>query len=499
MKHLYITFLITIISQINVFGQIGREFTVDGINYRVTSTNPATVEVARHDTTFAGSANIPATVTNALITYSVTRIGVGAFALCHGLTSVSIPNSVIDIGQEAFVGSSGLTSVNIPNSVTSLRTGTFGYCSKLTSISIPNSVTSIGELAFSGCSSLTSVSIPNSVTSIGYSAFSNCSSLNSIYIPAVTSIGESAFSGCSGLTSVTVNWTVPLTVNTNVFKNVPSSAVTLYVPDGTQSAYSSVPVWKDFKIKVFVQNFTVDGINYRVTSISPATVEVARNTSFTGIADVPVTVKNESFTYSVTSIGESAFFSCSGLTSVNIPNSVTSIGDVAFFSCSGLTSVNIPNSVKSVGDFAFEDCSVLTSVTVNWTTPLYINVNVFDNVTLSKVTLNVPDGTQTAYSSAPVWKEFMIKTTTGINGVELNNKEPNVCPNPASNYFTINSTNDVGSNFTYNIVDVTGRTVTGGSSSYNEPITIESLSAGLYILQVTTERGKHASTKLIKY
>ena len=67
---------------------------------------------------------------------------------------------------------------------------------------------------------------------------------------------------------------------------------------------------------------------------------------------------------SVTSIGDGAFYDCSGLTSVTIPNSVTSIGDRAFEGCSGLTSVTIPNSVTSIGNYAFDGCSKLTSVTI---------------------------------------------------------------------------------------------------------------------------------------
>lgn len=67
---------------------------------------------------------------------------------------------------------------------------------------------------------------------------------------------------------------------------------------------------------------------------------------------------------SVTSIGEFAFYNCSGLTSITIPNSVTSIGGSAFENCSGLTSVNIPNSVTSIGGHAFENCSSLTSVNI---------------------------------------------------------------------------------------------------------------------------------------
>ena len=66
----------------------------------------------------------------------------------------------------------------------------------------------------------------------------------------------------------------------------------------------------------------------------------------------------------VTSIGQKAFYRCSGVTSVTIGNSVTSIGEGAFYDCWGLTSVTIPNSVTSIGKEAFAECGDLTSVTI---------------------------------------------------------------------------------------------------------------------------------------
>ena len=67
---------------------------------------------------------------------------------------------------------------------------------------------------------------------------------------------------------------------------------------------------------------------------------------------------------SVTSIGTLAFSACSSLRSITIPNSVTSIGALAFRACSSLSSITIPNSVTSIGTYAFEDCSSLTSITI---------------------------------------------------------------------------------------------------------------------------------------
>ncbi|HFG1538162.1 leucine-rich repeat protein [Flavobacterium psychrophilum] len=114
------------------------------------------------------------------------------------------------------------------------------------------------------------------------------------------------------------------------------------------------------------QDFTANGIKYTVTSsTAPFTVKVARNANFTGAAEIPETVAYNSENYIVTAIGESAFFSCQGLTSVNVGNFVRSIGKNAFALCSNLTSITIPNNtVTSIGDAAFERCSGLTSVTI---------------------------------------------------------------------------------------------------------------------------------------
>ena len=109
------------------------------------------------------------------------------------------------------------------------------------------------------------------------------------------------------------------------------------------------------------QSFVVDGISYNVTSSTNKTVEVKSGTNkYTGDVVIPESVVYNDVIYSVTSIRNQAFYNCSGLTSVEIPNSVTSIGYEAFRECRGLTSVEIPNSVTSIGELAFYLCSGLT-------------------------------------------------------------------------------------------------------------------------------------------
>ena len=101
----------------------------------------------------------------------------------------------------------------------------------------------------------------------------------------------------------------------------------------------------------------IDGIYYNFSG-NEATVTEGYD-SYEGAVVVPSSVNYKDKTYSVTSIGESAFNGCESLTSIIIPNSVTSIGESAFSGCEALTSATIPNSVTSIGSFAFEGCSSL--------------------------------------------------------------------------------------------------------------------------------------------
>ena len=344
MKHNYLKHLFTALLLLCTTVVTAHDFEVDGIFYNITDATNKTVEVTYKGNltvgSYTGSVVIPESVTYFGMTYSVTSIGYQAFWGCTGLTSVEIPNSVTTIAYAAFYGCTGLTCIEIPNNLANIEIGAFCGCSGLTGIVIPGSVTDIGNLAFSGCSGLVSISveagnakydsrdncnaiietatnvlvagcknteIPGSVTSIGNSAFSGCSGLTSVVIPNnVTNIGEGAFSGCSGLTCISV--------------------------EAGNAKYDSR-----------------DNCN--------AIIETATNVMVAGC-------KNTEIPISVTSIGNSAFSDCTGLTSVVIPNNVTNIGEGAFNGCSGLTSIVIPNNVTNIGIYAFGGCSSLICVEI---------------------------------------------------------------------------------------------------------------------------------------
>ena len=92
---------------------------------------------------------------------------------------------------------------------------------------------------------------------------------------------------------------------------------------------------------MFAETVKIGGLYYYLDDTNH-TAEVYKNRNVSGEIIIPSSVTYNSVSYSVTSIGYEAFSSCTGLTSVTIPNSVTSIGDWAFYGCSSLTSVTIP-------------------------------------------------------------------------------------------------------------------------------------------------------------
>ena len=190
-----------------------------------------------------------------------------------------------------------------------------------------------------------------------------------------------------------------------------------------------------FGANTFAQTFVVGGIEYNVTSENA--VEVTFNSGYSGDIVIPESVSYYGMIYSVTSIGSSAFYYCSDLTSVTIPNSVTSIGNEAFYRCRSLTSVTIPNSVTSIGDYAFAYCSGLTLVTIgsgvkNISNSAFVNCSnlaevycyaenepstssdAFKDSYVDYATLYVPEASVAVYKAAEPWSGFgTIKTLSG--------------------------------------------------------------------------------------
>ncbi|MBO7720982.1 MAG: leucine-rich repeat protein [Kiritimatiellae bacterium] len=270
--------------------------------------------------------------------------------------AVTIPSTlggktVTSIGCYAFDECSGMTSAAIPSGVTSLGDGAFRYCSGLKSVTIPNSVTSIGWGAF-WSSGLTSVTIPADMTSIGANAFYLCTALADVYCyadPVLLTWGDASEDFKSG------------------------KATTIHVRAGQLSGYSSKfgsTVRATFVGDLDTNTETVGGYTwsfrivggkaeiYKEDVAAPGYGDTAISPKPTGAVTIPSTLGGKP----VTSIGDSAFLGCSGLTSVTVPESVTKFDRSAFYGCTGLASVTIPASVTLIGDYAFYNCTAMTDV-----------------------------------------------------------------------------------------------------------------------------------------
>ena len=302
-----------------------------------------------------------------------------------------IPVKIIE--DSAFNCQTRLKSVTIPNSVTSIGSSTFSGCTGLTSITIPDRVTSIGERAFRGCTGLTSITIPNNVTSIGNSAFYGCTGLTCVTIGnSVTRIGSDAFYGCTNLFEVFNHSSLSLTIGASNYGYIAYYANVVYKYEN--GGYISTD--KDgFVITVVNNTKTLTAYSGDSSTVNiPYGVQTINNNVFKNNTNI----KSIYIPDSVTRIGSGAFYGCTGLTSIYytgdvagwcgisglgtvmsssrtlyisdkkvegalvIPDSVTSIGDSAFYGCSGITSVTIGNSVTSIGNYAFEGCTKLKNI-----------------------------------------------------------------------------------------------------------------------------------------
>lgn len=392
-----------------------------------------------------------------IIGNGISEIGDYAFYNSSNLISITLPNSITTIGNSSFSGCSSLLSIIIPEGVTSINNYAFKNCVGLTSIEIPSSVIDLSNAAFNGCNNLTHLILNsntvangtnniksifganiqkcilgNSVTSIGRYAFDGCNTLVSVSIPnSVTEVGMEAFRGCSNLSEVHISdiaaWctihfpngtTNPLYYAHNLYLGE-ELLTNLIIPDNVSSVSAEAFAYCNSLTSVTVPENVIE-LRIRAfdncNNLAHVTINSNSVMSSGGIKGIfGANVSEYIIGNSVTTIGNSAFYDCTGMTSVTIGNSVSNIANSAFANCSGLSEVHIsdlatwcnitfenllanplytahnlylnddivsdliiPENVTSIGNYAFNGCTCIVSLTVPKSVT-NIGNNVFDN------------------------------------------------------------------------------------------------------------------------
>ena len=404
-------------------------------------------------------------------------IGDYAFYNSSNLISITLPNSITTIGNSSFSGCSSLLSIIIPEGVTSINNYAFKNCVGLTSIEIPSSVIDLSNAAFNGCNNLTHLILNsntvangtnniksifganiqkcilgNSVTSIGEYAFYGCNTLVSVSIPnSVIEVGTDAFRGCSNLSEVHISdiaaWctihfpngtTNPLYYAHNLYLGE-ELLTNLIIPDNVSSVSAEAFAYCNSLTSVTVPENVIE-LRIRAfdncNNLAHVTINSNSVMSSGGIKGIfGANVSEYIIGNSVTTIGNSAFYDCTGMTSVTIGNGVSNIANSAFANCSGLNEVHIsdlatwcnitfenllanplytahnlylnddivsdliiPENVTSIGNYAFNGCTCIVSLTVSKSVT-NIGNSVFDNCNNLMSVIWCPK-TLTDYSSA---------------------------------------------------------------------------------------------------
>ncbi len=326
------------------------------------------------------------------LAHGVTSIASNEFAMCSGLTSITIPETITRIGNGAFVNCENLCIIynnsNLELEIGSSANGRIASYAKLIIDKAGNKIyrdeTSGFEyvdtidhfrfikengsyqlIAYLGederailpqdingktyeiksLIGIRNLIIPDGITIIDDAAFQNCSDLKSITIPdSVIYIGEKAFYNCHSLTSITI----------------PNSVTSI----GNMAFYGC-------------ENLTSIMLPTGVTNIGFSTFYGCKQLKSISIPD------------GVTHIGYRAFYGCMNLKSITIPDSVTNIGVAAFYNCSSLKSISIPDNVTYLETQLFYGCSSLMSVFIP--TKARMGAEVFYGCS-SLTSIEIPDG-----------------------------------------------------------------------------------------------------------
>ena len=279
-------------------------------------------------------------VMNVTFSSGITTIPSTCFQNCRGLNSIIIPSTVTTINEYAFTQCYNLTNATIPDTVTTINHHAFYKCSNMVA-KVPNGLRNVGQSAFWNCAKLTGTST-FTLDSIEYGAFghdagfSSTNIMNVTFNSNITTIPSEVFLRCTGLTNVSIPDTVT-TINDNAFGECVNMVAK--VPNGLKNV-----------------GYCAFYNCAKLTGTSTFILDSIESFAFCGVSN---NIMNVTFNSNITTIPQSAFCNCVGLTNVSIPETVTTVGSSAFYGCTNMVA-KIPNGLRNVGYCSFWDCISLT-------------------------------------------------------------------------------------------------------------------------------------------
>ncbi len=319
-------------------------------------------------------------LTSIIIPESITSISYRAFSSCDALSSVTLPSSLTSIQFEAFRNCTSLSSITLPESLTSIGNNAFEYCNALSSIDALAVVPpTLGSNVFNGFNLYNVVvNVPCNTTAdyqsaSGWDVFTNFQESNECFYDVTVSFSPEIAGTVTGAGTYQRGEMCTLTAtpaegrdfvcwmeNGQVYSTETSFSFFVTGSRSFGAVFTALPseiiAFLDARVKaICVEHWDIDGDGELSYSEAAAVTDLGN--WFQGNTEIMLFNELQYFT-GLSTIGPNAFKDCSLLNFIVLPNNLTSIGNSAFYNCSGLIGgLTIPDSVIKIEDYAFYNCS----------------------------------------------------------------------------------------------------------------------------------------------
>lgn len=324
----------------------------------------------------------------------------GAFKNCSKLTVINLPDTIRLVSSgKPFQGCSALEAVNVyatsdengnanrlvrywssdgvlfdygeideqpDNPAQRVSTLVFVPLAKTGAYRIPDGIKTIDFQAFAS-TIISEITIPTSVVSIGDQAFSGCKELAAVKFetgdnaPALT-IGQRAFYNCDKLTTITLPARLTSIATEKYFYQTASGT-----PASQNVTYtvSNAGVYDAFAGCDGLEEIIVEDGSATYASQDGMLMTADKKTILYCLPKSEIANGNLTIPVGVETIADGAFLRCTNLQSVVFPYTVTKIGEVAFYSCITLEKIKFEgNRFEDVtlGKYSFRGCTKLNEI-----------------------------------------------------------------------------------------------------------------------------------------